>query len=97
MKQGLIVLALGIVAFLGGRYLGSQQHAGPIAEPTPVASTTGEERPAPTRNLPTLPTRDLRSTPEDVQGQYTPQELHTIRLFERASPSVCYISTLRLQ
>lgn len=95
MKQLLIILALGTLAFFGGRYFGNQQSD---AEQEPRAQELKESLPStPVSSSSSLPPVVMRAEPEGQEVFYTPEELHTIRLFENASPSVCYINTTRLQ
>ena len=77
----LIVLA----AFAAGRYAFPATAA---AGPETLAVKTTE---VPAVNRADNPTPGAVSA-EDALA-YTPSELHTIRLFENASPSVCYITT----
>lgn len=77
----LIVLA----AFAAGRYLFP---TAPAAAPS-VATVKTNESPIVNRNA--IPEPGSVSAEEALA--YTATELHTIRLFESASPSVCYITT----
>jgi S1-C subfamily serine protease len=79
----LIILA----AFAVGRYAFLTSTA-PAAAPNELVVKSTEN---PTRNR--SESRDLDSISVEEALAYTPSELHTIRLFEDASPSVCYITT----
>lgn len=79
----LIILA----AFAVGRYAFPASTA-PAAAP---AERTVKSTETPTVNRSESPDPGTISTEEALA--YTPSELHTIRLFENASPSVCYITT----
>lgn len=83
----LIVLA----AFAAGRYAFPASNT-----PVPTESRTPEEMTVNSTELPTVSRGDNPAqgniSAEDALA-YTPSELHTIRLFENASPSVCYITT----
>ena len=80
-----------VAAFAAGRY------AFPTSPvPVPTESRTPEELAVSTTEVPVgnrseSPVQGTISA-EDALA-YTPSELHTIRLFENASPSVCYITT----
>ena len=95
MKQLLIILALGTAAFFGGRYFGNQQSNTENEATLPTLEQEMTTTPVATANP--LPPVEMRAEPEGQDIFYTPEELHTIRLFENASPSVCYINTTRLQ
>ncbi len=98
MKNFLISLVIVLAAFAAGRYVfpGSSILAlAPAAAPTERAVNADESMIVPTTK-PVDSSVDLPAaanlTEEEVLT-YTPTELHTIRLFENASPSVCYITT----
>lgn len=82
---------LAVVSFLGGMLLMKQQ----------VAETTPEEEKSAllVKNENTAPVDDHSLTPaaSTVPLGMTPQEQHTIRLFEQAAPSVCFITTSTLR
>lgn len=98
MKNFLISFVIILAAFAAGRYVfpGSSV-LGPAPAPAPTEQTVRAEEGmlAPT-TTPALNRADLPAA-EDLTDEaslaYTPAELHTIRLFENASPSVCYITT----
>nr|WP_256534253.1 trypsin-like peptidase domain-containing protein [Lewinella sp. JB7] len=78
MLSFLIVVA----AFAAGRYLF------PAEEVTPTMIDVVSRSPAPNR------ANDAeKSLVTSSETSYTPEEERTIRLFERASPSVCFITT----
>lgn len=87
----LLWVLFAVVSFLGGMLLMKQQ----IAETTP----TEENNALLVRHENTSPTVDpsLAPAPSTVPLGMTPQEQHTIRLFEQAAPSVCFITTSTLR
>ncbi|MEO0734568.1 MAG: trypsin-like peptidase domain-containing protein, partial [Bacteroidota bacterium] len=83
MKNFLLSFLIVLAAFLAGRY---------VLPPAPAAApevTTVKTTETPVTNRGEKPES---LSPEEMLA-YTPSELHTIRLFEEASPSVCYITT----
>ncbi|MEL7161386.1 MAG: trypsin-like peptidase domain-containing protein [Bacteroidota bacterium] len=85
MKNFLLSFVIVLAAFLAGRY---------VLPPAPAAApeiTTVKTTETPVINRSEEPTPSSLNV-EDALA-YTPSELHTIRLFEEASPSVCYITT----
>ena len=96
MKNFFASLVIVLLAFLAGAYLRPLGEVssvinvatpadGPVGQPSP-GSRSGTEA-AVTDRAAILSERPA----PDVN--YTNQELHTIQLFENASPSVCYITT----
>ncbi len=84
MKNFLLSFLIVLAAFAAGRYLFPT--APVLAGPTTVATT---EVPAVSRGESSV----VSSVTAEESLTYTPAELHTIQLFETASPSVCYITT----
>ena len=82
MKNFLLSFIIILAAFLAGRYLAVD---GDTASPLRTVNGTPEAIQQP--YFPTAP------RPAVDESLYTPEELHTIALFEGASPSVCYITT----
>ncbi len=95
MKNFLLSFLIILVAFAAGRYLFP---ASPVFSLAPASAPTESpaERTVSTQGEPAAK-RGMDSTLENVTEEealtYTDTELHTIRLFEDASPSVCYITT----
>ncbi|MEM1358928.1 MAG: trypsin-like peptidase domain-containing protein [Bacteroidota bacterium] len=85
VKNFLGALLIVLAAFAAGRYLFP---TAPAAAPLVTTVKTNE---TPVVERSTQPDPSAMSTEEALA--YTPAELHTIRLFESASPSVCYITT----
>ncbi|TXF90166.1 trypsin-like serine protease [Neolewinella aurantiaca] len=83
----LFSLLIVVAAFAAGRYAFPTSSA-PAAAPEEIAVKTTE---TPVVSRADSPVAGSISA-EDALA-YTPSELHTIRLFENASPSVCYITT----
>ena len=83
MKNFLLSFLIVLAAFAAGRYLFPAAEALPDPYVNAVATTASANRgtPAP------------RVAPADVDLSSTPEEERTIRLFEEASPSVCFITT----
>lgn len=97
MKNFLLSFAIVLATFGAGVYLSPLAPAfapdnpsGGQAELQTVSTTE-----APVLNLDTPP--PIESITDSEALAYTPAELHTIRLFEEASPSVCYITTKALR
>lgn len=98
MKNFLLSFLIVLAAFAAGRYVfpGS-----PVLSPAPAAAPAETMVNADASTV--LPAREpavnrselpvATSVSADEALNYTPDELHTIRLFENASPSVCYITT----
>ena len=95
MKNFLLSFLIVVLAFVAGGYL-----LGP-ASPFALFSTPPAPAAAPlnvrTENVAAGTSPSNAGTggelSDDEASIYTPEELHTIRLFENASPSVCYITT----
>lgn len=92
MKNFLFSLLIVLAAFAAGLYLSPLApglFSAPAAPPAdaPIAVRTTE-----TANVNRLP-GTTKAPVAATDAAYTPAELHTIRLFEEASPSVCYITT----
>ena len=85
MKNFLVSFLIVLAAFAAGRYF----FPATVAEPAPEQVAVRTTAPPTAKSRSTGP---ASSAPEDLSA-YTPDELHTIRLFEGASPSVCYITT----
>ncbi|THH40445.1 S1C family serine protease [Neolewinella litorea] len=83
MKNFLLSFLIVVAAFAAGRYFFPAETAAPPALLNVVA-----HRPAPDRA-----SAGERVTPADVTLASTPEEERTIRLFEEASPAVCFITT----
>ena len=83
MKNFLLSFLIILAAFAAGRYLFPAEEAAPDPYVNAVATTASENRgtPAP------------RIEAADVDLVSTPEEERTIRLFQEASPSVCFITT----
>ncbi|MCP9236447.1 trypsin-like peptidase domain-containing protein [Lewinella sp. JB7] len=82
MKNFLLSFLIVVAAFAAGRYLF------PAEEVTPTMIDVVSRSPAPNR------ANDAeKSLVTSSETSYTPEEERTIRLFERASPSVCFITT----
>ncbi|MGH1435525.1 MAG: S1C family serine protease [Lewinella sp.] len=80
-----------VVSFLGGMLLMKQQMAETIPTEENNALLVRNENTAPTTNP------SLAPAPATVPLGMTPQEQHTIQLFEQAAPSVCFITTSTLR
>jgi S1-C subfamily serine protease len=87
----LLWIFLAVVSFFGGMLLMKQQ----MAETLPAE----EKNALLVRNENMAPAEDpsLAPAPSSVPLGMTPQEQHTIRLFEQAAPSVCFITTATLR
>lgn len=85
VKNFLGSLLIVLAAFVAGRYLFP---TAPAAAPALATVKTTEVPITDRNNQP-----DMTSVIGEEALAYTPTELHTIRLFEKASPSVCYITT----
>ncbi|WP_367389273.1 S1C family serine protease [Lewinella sp. LCG006] len=87
----LLWILLAVVSFFGGMLLMKQQ----MAETSPVE----DKNALLVRNENTPPNDDATFAPasSSVPLGMTPQEQHTIRLFEQAAPSVCFITTSTLR
>ena len=86
-KHFLLSLLIVLAAFAAGRYAFPTTPAPASAPRVTNVNAADAESTAPTLYAPAAPL-----TTEEALA-YTPDELHTIRLFEGASPSVCYITT----
>ena len=91
IRNFLASLLIVLAAFAAGRYLFPAPAAAPAAPGLTEAAYRG---PAPAAPGPATATTAPDSA---ARLRYTPTELHTIELFERAAPSVCYITTKALQ
>ena len=93
MKNFLFSFVIVLAAFGAGLYLSPLASRG-AAE---TVSTSADDLVTVNHPTGTAPTPAERITPDALTSAeasaYTPSELHTIRLFENASPSVCYITT----
>ena len=87
----LLWILLAIVSFFGGMLLMKQQMAETIPTEDKNALLVRNENMAPTEDP------SLASASSTVPLGMTPQEQHTIRLFELAAPSVCFITTATLR
>lgn len=87
----LLWILLTVVSFFGGMLLMKQQ----MAETIPAE----EKNALLVKNENTAPTTDPSLAPAltNIPLAMTPQEEHTIRLFEQAAPSVCFITTSTLR
>ncbi len=85
MKNFLLSFLIILTAFLAGRYFFPAKP--PVAAMHDVA-TTGRA----TEATPSEPAAPLTAAEVDLAG-YTGEEERTIRLFEEASPAVCFITT----
>lgn len=101
MKNFLVSFVIVLAAFGAGVYLSpfapafaaeNQSYAPAEAQPE-IQTVNNTETPT----LPRSNTPEVGSVTEVEASAYTPAELHTIRLFEEASPSVCYITTKALR
>lgn len=94
MKNFLLSFLITLAAFGAGLYLSPlafQTSTAPATAPNDTGSMTVSTTEFAAPNRPGPQTPDNISVKEALA--YTPSELHTIRLFEEASPSVCYITT----
>ncbi|MBB4079289.1 S1-C subfamily serine protease [Lewinella aquimaris] len=82
MKNFLLSFLIVLAAFAAGRYFF------PATEAPPKMIDVVSRSPAPNRAA-----SATASANDDLVTIYTPEEERTIRLFERASPSVCFITT----
>lgn len=93
MKNFLLSFIIVLVAFGAGVYLS------PLAprSATGLSPAAAAEKLVVSTTEVTAPIRQESFVASDITAEealaYTPSELHTIRLFEDASPSVCYITT----
>lgn len=85
MKNFLLSFVIVLAAFGAGVYLSPLAPASAPAKETTVANTENA-------TVPTIGEAPAAVTAAEALS-YTDSELHTIRLFENASPSVCYITT----
>ena len=96
MKNFLVSIVIVLLAFLAGAYLRPLGEAsGMINVSAPADGPAGQPSPGSrfgTEAAVTDRAAQLNDRPTSDAG-YTDQELHTIQLFEAASPSVCYITT----
>lgn len=111
MKNFLLSLIIVLTAFGAGLYLSPLAPASPPQNNTSSATNSATASPDNTTDgaLQQINTSDLFRSPYSANTlpdsttttgaalNYTPAELHTIRLFEAASPSVCYITTSALR
>ncbi|MEM9928182.1 MAG: trypsin-like peptidase domain-containing protein [Bacteroidota bacterium] len=98
MKNFLISFVIVLAAFAAGRYVfPGASILGPAPAASPTEQTVGTDENVLTPGTKAVVKRaDLPSAANLTEAElmaYTPTELHTIRLFENASPSVCYITT----
>jgi len=95
VKNFLLSFLIILVAFAAGRYLFPASPVFSLA-PVPQYCGTPAEQTVATKT-PALTNQSNAAAAEDMTAEealaYTDTELHTIRLFEEASPSVCYITT----
>lgn len=85
MKNFAVSFLIVLAAFSVGRYVfPSEESPLPVVETVAFEEATVVERAASPETSP---------VDDGETSIYTPSELHTIRLFENASPSVCYITT----
>ena len=92
MKNFLVSFLIVVAAFVAGGYL--LPHGLPFVQSSAPAAAQIDVRSG--LNPITAPRTELPSTKRSTPGDaslYTPEETHTIKLFEGASPSVCYITT----
>jgi len=89
VKNFLVSFVIVFAAFTAGRYLFPSAPA--IAPEMKTVKTTE----TPVVNRAERP--EAGAFTQEELLTYTPSELHTIRLFEEASPSVCYITTKKRQ
>lgn len=86
---GLLLVAL---SFVGGMFWQRQELAS--ENPAGINAVLVSEEKKPAEDLSAEPAPSSPVTPAPLATEdYTPEELHTIRLFERAAPSVCFITT----
>lgn len=88
----LLWILLTVVSFFGGMLLMKQQMAETMPAEEKNALLVRNENAAPSDD-PTLAPASAANVPLEM----TPQEQHTIRLFEQAAPSVCFITTSTLR
>ncbi len=84
-------ILLAVVSFFGGMLLMKQQMAKTVPAEDQNALLVRNENTAPAEDP------SLAPAPSTVPLGMTPQEQHTIRLFEQAAPSVCFITTSTLR
>lgn len=100
MKNFLFSLVIVLAAFAAGLYL-SPLASGLTSSPARSASSATTAPPQSAEvavktmeiTAPGNATPEAKALSTEEALAYTPAELHTIRLFEEASPSVCYITT----
>ncbi|MGB3800295.1 MAG: trypsin-like peptidase domain-containing protein [Lewinella sp.] len=83
MRNFLLSFLIVLAAFFAGRYLFPAEAETAASMVDIVARNTAADRTE----------RPERIPMEDVDFTYTPEEERTIRLFEEASPAVCFITT----
>lgn len=88
----LLWILLAVASFFGGMLLMKQQMAETMPAEEKNALLVRNENAAPSDD-PTLAPASAANVPLGM----TPQEQHTIRLFEQAAPSVCFITTSTLR
>ncbi|MEL6657179.1 MAG: trypsin-like peptidase domain-containing protein [Bacteroidota bacterium] len=86
-------ILLVVASFLAGMFLMKQQTPETAAETDSSALLVNNTEEADTEDEETL----ALSTDEPMPLGMTAQEQHTIRLFEQAAPSVCFITTSKLR
>ncbi len=96
MKNFFLGAAMMLSAFLLGRYFAPANNSTNTTEAATTQLIKTDTRAQDTKGLQTA---SVTSTVEDTSTAtlYTDQELHTIRLFENSSKSVCYITTSSLR
>ncbi len=89
MKHFAASFLLVLLAFAAGAYLVPDGAFNNVTEP--VLTSVAGPAASPVPNSPTVGVPEIDRP--GAESTYTQQELHTINLFEAASPSVCYITT----
>jgi S1-C subfamily serine protease len=69
-----------------------QRQDDPFSGPDKASAILVSEE-SPEQNVARVGNSPVTPPPLEERADYTPEELHTIRLFERAAPSVCFITT----
>lgn len=87
----LIGLLLIVFSFAGGMFWQSQEH--PLDRPAASSNAVLVSGEGTEQTVAGVAGSPVTPPPLGERGDYTPEELHTIRLFERAAPSVCFITT----
>ena len=86
MKNFLLSFLIVLAAFAAGAYLSPRLGNGGLINVSDARQPFASDAPRTLQD-------DLAARPAVDESLYTPEELHTIALFEGASPSVCYITT----